>query len=248
VSAIPLPSADEQPAVWCVPCPASVQQGRQQQRREQVSLDKATARRQRPGALGQPCPLVRPAIERGRADHQIEGRRLGQGSRSAVPTTKRSRSSVAAALATSIMAGAASIPARTSAWGPADQAGSQSRTRCRESAWALERRSGPGPPFGRRSGGAYGRASPRHSLVRARGTPRHHDHGPYLILTSAPPVPPRHTRAQTPAQRRMRTLLRKRRSAAMPTPLNHWFRAWDRTDRCGACNYRPAALCHKLSI
>ena len=51
----------------------SGQQGRQQQHRELVGQDQAAAGRQHPGAPSQPGPLVRPVIERGGADHQVEG-------------------------------------------------------------------------------------------------------------------------------------------------------------------------------
>jgi hypothetical protein len=79
VSAIPLPSADGRPPCGARLAPPSGQQGRQQQHREQVGQDQAAAGRQHPGALSQPRPLVAPVIERGRADHQVEGRRgLGQ--------------------------------------------------------------------------------------------------------------------------------------------------------------------------
>ena len=40
---------------------------------ELVDQHEATARPQHPGTLGQAGPLIRPVIERGRADHQIEG-------------------------------------------------------------------------------------------------------------------------------------------------------------------------------
>ena len=60
------------PSGTCFVSPSG-QQGRQQQHREQIGQDQAAAGRQHPGALGQPGPLVRPVIERGRADHQVEG-------------------------------------------------------------------------------------------------------------------------------------------------------------------------------
>ena len=72
--------------------------------------------RQHPGALGQPGPLVRPVIKRGRADHQVEGgcgpgQLLGGSYRKTQPAVGR------LPLAASIMADAASIPARASACG-----------------------------------------------------------------------------------------------------------------------------------
>src|SRR5271169_3760946 len=83
----------------------------------------------------------------------------------------------------------------------AGRAGNRFRTRRRVSAWALARRLGPGPLCGRRSGDATGRAIPRHTVARARRTPRRHDHGPYLILTSAPPqVPDLHWEGQASTQ------------------------------------------------
>jgi hypothetical protein len=123
VRATPLPSADQLPAVGCVPCPAV-------RPAESAAAPPRTGRpgqgnRQgpAPGRTRPALPLVRPVIERGRGDHQTEGRRgpgqlpRAQGGCSAVPTTGRSRSSAPAARATAIMAGAASIPASTSTCG-----------------------------------------------------------------------------------------------------------------------------------
>ena len=60
--------------------------------------------------------LVRPLIERGGDQHQVEGS-IGKGSRSATPTSTTSRSSAVDAAATSIMPGAGSIPASSRAPG-----------------------------------------------------------------------------------------------------------------------------------